>query len=424
MDDARRGPLARTRPFARTRGRSGLRSLGLALALVVGTTACGGAAPAPAPKADAPAATKAPAASPAAPASPVASPAASPAAGASPVASPSLGASPSPAASPVAAASPTAAPAAALPPPTGPAKDVSFRLNALAVGVQSPFYLALERGYYRDQGLNVTIREGTGSGATAQLIGTNQDTIGLSDSTAVITARSRGVPIKIVGNFLQLNGFGVISLKDKNIVTPKDLEGKRVGTTTGDGPYQLFAAIVKSNNLDESKIQLVNMDQAAKVPSLLQGQVDAILGGADDQAITVRAQGRETNVMFYSDVGAATIGLAIVANEEVIRNDPDFVRRFLAASIRGMDDGRKDLDAAIAALTKNVATARADTGKAQLEVINTRLFSASSNTLGRATDADWQATFELLTTYVGVPADKPITDYYDYSFLPASLPGR
>lgn len=309
-------------------------------------------------------------------------------------------------------------------PPSGPLRDVSFRLNALAVGVQSPFYLALDRGYYRDQGLNVSIKEGSGSGTTVQLIGSNQDNIGLADSTAAILGRSKGLPVTIVGQYLEVNSFGIISLKKTGITKPEDLVGKKVGVTTGDGPMQLFPAVEKANNLDDSKIQFVAMAQTAKVPSLLRGQVDAILGGADDQAVTIQSEGEDVNTLYYSDYGAPTVGLGIIANDDVIKNDSDFIRRFLAASLKGMADAESDPDAAVAALTKHVPTVKAKNAKLQLQVDLGRFYSADSDVMGKATTADWDKTYELLTEYVGVPKTKPITDYYNYSLLPADVPKK
>lgn len=303
-------------------------------------------------------------------------------------------------------------------------RKVSFRLNALAAGVQAPFYLALDRGYYSAVGLDVAIKEGSGSGTTTQLIGSKSDDIGLADSTAVILGRSKGIPVTIVGQYLEVNSFAAISLKKTGITKITDLVGRPIGVTTGDGPLQLFPAVEKANNIDDGKMKYVTMAQTAKIASLLRGQVDAILGGADDQAVTIRSQGEDVDTLYYSDNGAPTVGLGIIANDDVIKNDSGFVRSFLAASLKGMDDARKDVDAAVASLTKHVPTVKTSIAKLQLEVDLGRMFSADSTVMGKATDGDWQKTFELLTEYVGVPKTKPITDYYNYSLLPADLPKK
>ena len=88
---------------------------------------------------------------------------------------------------------------------------VSFRLNYTAAGLHAPFYYALEKGYYEEVGLDVTIGEGTGSGTTAKLVGTGGDDLGLVDSASVASAVANDIPIKIVCPIYAVNGFSVIT---------------------------------------------------------------------------------------------------------------------------------------------------------------------------------------------------------------------
>ena len=210
--------------------------------------------------------------------------------------------------------------------------DVSFRLNYTADGLHAPFYYALEKGYYEEAGLNVTIGEGNGAGTTAKLIGTGDADIGFTDSASVASAIAEGIPVKIVCPIYAVNAFGAIALKDSGIQTMKDLEGKKVGIATGDGPSNLFAAAAAANDIDVNKVEFVSMDANSKETSLMKGDVDAILAGCDSDAVALECNGYEVNAMRYSDCGAATVGLSLVANPDFIAENSEIIEKFISAA--------------------------------------------------------------------------------------------
>ena len=121
---------------------------------------------------------------------------------------------------------------------------VSLRLNWYLGGVHAPFYLGKERGFYRDAGIDLTINEGRGSANTVQVVAAGTDTFGLADSSSVMRLRVEGCAgIRTVMSLLNTSGFGVISLAETGIKTPKDLEGKKLAITAGDALTQLFPAV-------------------------------------------------------------------------------------------------------------------------------------------------------------------------------------
>src|SRR5580704_11948794 len=103
---------------------------------------------------------------------------------------------------------------------------VSFRLNWYMGGAHAPFFLGKERGFYRDAGIDPTINEGRGSANTAQVVAAGTDTFGLADSSSVMRLVSKDAGIRTVMSLLNTSAFGVISLAESGIQTPKDLEGK------------------------------------------------------------------------------------------------------------------------------------------------------------------------------------------------------
>src|SRR5438093_10172818 len=168
---------------------------------------------------------------------------------------------------------------------------VSLRLNWYLGGLHVPFYYGKDKGYYTAEGIDLTINEGRGSANTVQVVAAGSDTFGLADSSSVILTASKGADVKSVMSLLNTTGFSVVSLAESGIKTPKDLEGRTVAVTPGDPLGQLLQAVCKANNVDCSKIGMVQVDPAAKVVTVLEKKADALLGGADDQYLQIKYKG-------------------------------------------------------------------------------------------------------------------------------------
>src|SRR5580765_1068692 len=111
---------------------------------------------------------------------------------------------------------------------------VSLRLNWYFGGLHVPFYYGKEKGFYKAEGIDLTINEGRGSANTVQVVAAGSDTFGLADSSSVIATAAKGAEIKSVMSILNSTGFSVVSLASTGIKTPKDLEGKKFAVSPGD----------------------------------------------------------------------------------------------------------------------------------------------------------------------------------------------
>lgn len=329
-------------------------------------------------------------------------------------------ATPSPAA-PDDEATPSGTPEEEATPEPEPA-SLKLTLNFLAGGPQAGFTYAKELGYYDEVGLDVEIQEGQGSATTAQLVATGQTDIGFADGPAAMQVRAQGGAVKIVAPILQTNAFAVISLAETGIETIEDLRGKTVAIQPGTAQTTLLDAILEENDMSEEDVNLVNIDPAALVGALLQGAVDAILAGADFQSVQIRDRGFEINEQFYRDNGVPTVGLSIIVNDEYIEENADVVARFVAASLRGWDAAREDPDAAAESLVNTFLAAEKEQILKQLEIDLDFLCAPGAESLGRPPAENWERTYELLTQYLELPADQPITDYYTEEFIPDDAP--
>lgn len=299
------------------------------------------------------------------------------------------------------------------------ADEATLRLNWLLGGLHAPFYLGVERGYYADEDIDLTINEGKGSGVAMQVIAAKGDTFGMSDAGTLMLGVSKGQNVKAIMSLLNTSGFGIISLADANIKTAKDLEGKTLAVSPGDALTQLFPAIVAANDLDQDKIKLVFMDPGAKPVAVMEKTVDALLGGIDDQIFLIQAQGFDAEALRFADLGANTVGITVHTNGDTIEENPDLVARFVRASQKAWDAAVEDPEAAVAAAMKVKPDLNADSLLKQLKVDLDLLQSANTQgkPIGYAAEADWALTKELLTKYRDLDTDRPADSFYTNEFV-------
>src|SRR5881394_4654421 len=274
---------------------------------------------------------------------------------------------------------------------------VSLRLNWYFGGLHVPFYYGKERGFYKDEGIDLTINEGRGSANTVQVVAAGSDTFGLADSSSVIATAAKGAEIKSVMSILNSTGFSVVSLASAGIKTPKDLEGKKLAVSPGDPLGQLFRALAASNNLDMSKISFVQVDPAAKVVAVLEKRADGLLGGADDQFFLIKQRGVQPAALRFSENGANIVGMTIVTKTDLIKSNPDLVRRFVRATIKSWEESKKNPGAAVDAALKVKPDLNRQSTLEQLQVDIELLDSPNSKgRIGWGAQADWDQTLDLL----------------------------
>ncbi|MCZ4313910.1 ABC transporter substrate-binding protein [Comamonadaceae bacterium G21597-S1] len=296
---------------------------------------------------------------------------------------------------------------------------VSLRLNWYLGGLHVPYYYGKDMGFFKQEGIDLTINEGRGSGNTVQVVAAGSDTFGMADSSSLITTASKGAEVKSVMSLLNSTGFSVVSLASTGIKTPKDLEGKSFAVSPGDPLGQLFRALAAHNKLDMNKIRFVQVDPAAKVVSVLEKKVDALLGGADDQYFLIKYKGQEPAALRYADHGANIVGMTILTTTSTIKNKPDLVRRFVKASVRSWEEAKKNPQAAVDAAMKVKPDLNRQSTLDQMMVDFELLDSPNSKgRIGMGAQADWEQTISLLKQYRDLDTKEPWTTFHTNEFLP------
>ena len=295
---------------------------------------------------------------------------------------------------------------------------ITFQLNWVAGGANAGFAAAVAEGFYKDAGLDVTVVQGNGSANTAQLVASGRSQIAYADAVSVSQLIAKGAPMKVLSTIYQSNPNQVMALKKSGIKSIKDLAGRKVGVPSGSSQTTMLPLFLKANNLKESDLQLLNMPPTAMVPALLQGQVDAILGSMDAYQIQAEAQGAELVNFPFATYGVPTVSTSIFANNDYIKQNPDVIKKFIAASLKGWSFAIDNPDKAVKALKIVFPEVNEKLAAAELAAIGPLFCSGGAKYLGKAEDALWAKSQVLLAEVKLLPAGQDPKSYYTNEYLP------
>ena len=224
-------------------------------------------------------------------------------------------------------------------PTAGPLTKVSIALDWFPWSNHSGFFIAQERGYFADEGLEVNIFTPGDPSTVLQTVASGRDDFGISYQPELLLAREQDIPVVSIMALVQHPLNSVMSLKESGIAEPRDLAGKKVGAPGLPSDEALLDTMLRSQGLTLDDVEMVNVGFAL-IPALISGQVDAIVGAYwVHESISATNQGFELNIMRMEEHGVPDFyELVIVANEDKIANDRDLVQRFVRAVTRGYKD--------------------------------------------------------------------------------------
>src|SRR3954454_10596219 len=227
---------------------------------------------------------------------------------------------------------------------TAQAQDkFSFRLNWTLYGEHAPFFVARDKGFYKDEGLDVEILEGSGSTTVAQLVANASNPVAYVDAATMMRGVGAGMPIKAVGVTLQQSPMSFIYRADAPRPTKiSEIKGSRIAITAGDASLAIFTAFMGKLGMKVEDVQMITVaNPQAKEQAVLSKQADALLGYFMDQGPRMQLQ---TGVKMgwtrlYDMAGITTLSSAIIVNTEWLKDpkNQDQLKRFLRASQRGWE---------------------------------------------------------------------------------------
>jgi len=242
---------------------------------------------------------------------------------------------------------------------------VRFSLDWIPGSVHAPFFIALYKGYYKAEGLDVIIDRGKGSVGLVQQIASGVYDMGYPDINVVADFNSknpdRGFPVLMMG--YEQAPAGVAFLKTSKMTQPKDLEGKVLGASANDSGFKLFPIFVQHAGVDLAKIKIQYIDPKLRETLLAKHEVDAIIGQIFNTVLELKAKGineNEVGSFLYRDHGLDLYGNGLAASPTFLKEHPDAVKGFIRASIKGVQDMAKDPELAVQMTLKYESLLNAD----------------------------------------------------------------
>ncbi|MBS0223795.1 MAG: ABC transporter substrate-binding protein [Proteobacteria bacterium] len=295
----------------------------------------------------------------------------------------------------------------------------TFALNWFAVGDHAAYWVALDKGYYKAKGLDVTLENSKGSGDSIAKVDTGRADAGLADAAVVIASKARGTTIKTVGMVFDKTPLNIFSLKSKPLAKPKDLEGATLGSPPGDSQRQMFPAFAKVNGIDASKVKWVNIEPAAKIAALAEKRMDGVSDYTTGLPLYEKAVGKGNVVMMpWANFGFDLYSMSIMASEKTMKERPKALKAFLEASYMGWRDVMADPKAAMVIFKKRVPEIDVDAISANmlmgLDLMKTEQYA--KNGIGSIDDKRMCASVDLVNTYMGLPKKVDCKDVYTKDF--------
>lgn len=306
---------------------------------------------------------------------------------------------------------------------------VKFSLDWKFEGTQAPFLLALDKGYFKAEGLDVTVDTSGGSVEPINRIASGTYDMAFADINSMVKFRDQNpqIPLKAVYMVYNSPPFSIVGRKSKGISDPKSLEGKKLGAPAPDGAYAQWPIFTAANGIDASKVTIMNIGFPVREPMLVAGDVDAITGFSFSSYINVKYSGIPQDdivVLLMANYGLKLYGNAILVNPKFAAEKPEAVKGFLRAFNKALKDTAKDPAEAIASVLKRNEVAKKDVELDRLQIAlrdNIVTAEVKANGLG-GVDMDRldKAIDQIALTYK-FKGDKPKAgDIFDASFLPAA----
>ncbi|WP_298821668.1 ABC transporter substrate-binding protein [Chloroflexus sp.] len=223
--------------------------------------------------------------------------------------------------------------------------EVTMRLQWLPQFQFAGYLVAEARGYYRDAGLSVTILPGGPDAVPLPLVATGADTFGSTGADTVLISREQGIEVVALATWFQASPVAFMVHRDSGIRSPQDFVGRRVGMFYGDNVETEYRALLAATGVDPASVNEIPGDYS--LAPFLERQADVWPVYATDQPYTARAAGADIELIVARDYGVELMGDVLFTTAEFARNNPNTVRAFVQATLRGWEEALTDPAAAI-----------------------------------------------------------------------------
>lgn len=302
--------------------------------------------------------------------------------------------------------------------------EVTLTLDFVALGRHAPWYVALAKGYYKDAGLNVKIIPAQGTAQAMQALESNIAQYAFSDVPALVLARARGASTaKMVAVNYQKAPYAVFSLNPgANVTTLAQLPGLEIASGAGSFTPKVIQGFLKEKGLDGSNIKFTNVDGSARVPMLLSGKIPAIETFILSQpGIKRGVQSGELKTLLLADLGLELYANGILVRDALLKSNPEQVRAFVQASLRGWKDALANPGEAADLELQYVKGLNRDLIIEELKIVRDLAVTPDTRAkgLGWIDAGKMKKSVDFVVKYIGVEGTPPpVADLYSADFLP------
>lgn len=308
--------------------------------------------------------------------------------------------------------------------PLAAADEVHLQTDWIPSGEHAMYFGGWTKGFWKDQGIDITITRGYGSGDTVTKIAGGAADFGIADIGALITARARtGVPVKQIMQTYTHSPHSLFVLKSSGITTFQGLEDKKIGITPGNSHRVYFPKVAERAGTDPSKIIWSNSDASAMAALLIAKKIDAAPFFAMHHYYQNKAAmqaGEEIVVLPFVKAGFAIYATGLIARDDYIEENPDLVRRFLLANKNAMEWARDNREEACRLHVERVPEVALDDCMGSLNATLTFVFNdhSAATGLGRHDPERLAFTYEVVADAQDLDAGWDYSQAVDHSHVP------
>ncbi len=309
---------------------------------------------------------------------------------------------------------------------TAPTK-IRFTLDWKFEGPATPYLVAIDKGYYKDEGLDVTVDPGNGSVDSVNRVASGTYDIAFADISALIKFRDNkeNAAVKAVMMVYDAPPNSIVTLKKTGISKPKDLEGKTLGAPATDASWAAWPIFAKANGIDTSKVKIENVGFPVREPMLAQGKVDAITAFYFSSHFNLKTNGVADDdivVLLMSDFGVEVYGNAIMVNPKFAEANPKAIAGFVRATLKGLQETIKTPETSIKSLmARNQIVAEATELQRLKMALDRNIVTAAvkANGIGDVDIARLGRSIDQIALTFDFKSKPKPEDIFDAQYLPA-----
>ena len=310
---------------------------------------------------------------------------------------------------------------------------IKLVLNWKYEGPQGMFFLAQDRGYFKQEGVDVVFDQGNGSGAAVPQVANGAYDMGFGDINALIELAAKKPDEAPIGVFMLYNRppFTIAVKADSPIKTPADFVGRKLGGPANDGALKLFPALCATARIDCAKVEIVNMQPTLREQMLMQGQVDGVFGYVTTIRFSAKLSGidpdKQLRFIKFDDYGMDLYSNGIIVSKKLVNEKPEIVKGLVRAINKGVLDTLKEPDAAVASVAKREPLIKIPVERERLDATLREEMNHPEIArigLGNVDLARLKRSIDILVDANGLPRTPAVEEIFTPAMLPplADLP--